>query len=169
VDEAHVEHTVSLVKHQDLDMTEVDGALPNVVEQAAWRGHHDLDAVAKGADLAIHADAAEDGRRADGSMDAVRAHRLLHLQRQLTSRHHDEGANPARPGAATGVERLEHGEDEGRGLAGPGLGSSKQIVTLEDHRNGLGLDRRWLGVALIGYSTKGFWAQPKSSEGQSVS
>ena len=43
-DEAHVEHPVGLVQHQDLDVRQVDGALLVMVEQPARRGDQDVDA-----------------------------------------------------------------------------------------------------------------------------
>jgi hypothetical protein len=42
-DEAHVEHAVGFVQHQDLDAGEVDGLLGAVVEQAARGGDEDVD------------------------------------------------------------------------------------------------------------------------------
>ena len=46
-DEAHVEHAVGLVQHQDFDLTEVDRLLFDVVEQAARGGDDDFDATAQ--------------------------------------------------------------------------------------------------------------------------
>ena len=47
-DEAHVEHAIGLVEDEDLDRREVDGALAEVVEQAAGRGDDDIGAAAEG-------------------------------------------------------------------------------------------------------------------------
>ena len=44
VDEAHVEHAVGLVEHEDRDLVEPDMALVAEVEQAAGRGDQDVDA-----------------------------------------------------------------------------------------------------------------------------
>ena len=43
-DEAHVEHAVGFVEHEDLDARQVDVALLHVVEQASRRRHQDVDA-----------------------------------------------------------------------------------------------------------------------------
>ena len=59
VDEAHVEHAVGFVEHEDLDMREVERALAVVVEQAPGRGDEDVDAAPQLVDLRLHADAAE--------------------------------------------------------------------------------------------------------------
>ena len=58
-DEAHVEHPVRLVEHEDLDVAQVDGALALVVEQAAGRGDEDVDAALELRDLRVDADAAD--------------------------------------------------------------------------------------------------------------
>ena len=47
--EAHVEHAVGFVEHEDLDAREVDVALADVVEQAAGRGDEDIDAAREAA------------------------------------------------------------------------------------------------------------------------
>ena len=60
VDEAHVEHPVGFVEHQDLDLAQVDRPLLHVVEQPAGRGDEDVDAAAQRVDLRLHADAAVD-------------------------------------------------------------------------------------------------------------
>ena len=58
-DEAHVEHAVGFVEHEDLDVREVDGALAVMVEQAARRRDEDVDAALQLRDLRADADAAE--------------------------------------------------------------------------------------------------------------
>ena len=60
VDEAHVEHAVGLVEHEDGDLVEADVALIAKVEQAAGRGDQDVDARLEGLHLVMLADAAED-------------------------------------------------------------------------------------------------------------
>ena len=44
MDEAHVEHAVGLVEHEDLHLVEPDVALIHEVEQASRRGDQDIDA-----------------------------------------------------------------------------------------------------------------------------
>ena len=44
VDEAHVEHAVGFVEHEDFELRQVDGLLLHVVEQAAGRRDEDVDA-----------------------------------------------------------------------------------------------------------------------------
>ena len=166
MDEAHVQHAVGFVEHEDLDTAEVHGALPHMIEQPARCGHHDVDAVAQGAHLPIHADAAVDGGRTAGLVGAIRADALLDLERQLPGGHHDQRADHAGPGGTAGVQSLQHGQDEGGGLAGARLGTSEQIAPFEDEGDGLDLDGRGLAVALVGHGTEGLGRQPKGIEGQ---
>ena len=86
VDEAHVEHAVGFVQHQDLDLAQVDGLLLHVVEQAAGRGDDDVDAAAQRVDLRLHADAAVDDGGLQLQVLAVGADALLDLQRELARR-----------------------------------------------------------------------------------
>ena len=62
VDEAHVQHAVGFVQHQQLDGGQVEKALLLQVEQAAGGGHQDVDATFHGVDLRVHAHTAEDHR-----------------------------------------------------------------------------------------------------------
>ena len=93
MDEAHVEHPIGFIEHEDLDLAQVDGALADVVEQAARRRDHDLGAAPQAAHLAVEANAAVDGGRADGALGAVGSDALLDLQRELAGRGQDEHAD----------------------------------------------------------------------------
>ncbi len=167
-DEAHVEHPVGLVEDEDLDRRQVDGPLADVVEQAAGGGHDDIRRAAQGADLAVDADATVDGRRADAPVAAVDAHALLDLERELAGRGEDQRADGPAAGARVAVRRakvLEHGQHEGRRLAGAGLGAGHQVAAGEDERDRLGLDGGGLGVALVRDGAEEFGLQPEGIEG----
>ena len=45
MDEAHVEHAVGLVEHEELDLAELQPVALDEIEQAAGRRHHDFDAL----------------------------------------------------------------------------------------------------------------------------
>jgi hypothetical protein len=98
VDEAHVQHAVGFVQHEDLDVTQVDGLLLHVIEQPARRGDDDVHAVAQVLDLRVDVDAAEHGDRAQRLVLAVGAHAFLHLRRGLAGRHQDQAAYRPAPG-----------------------------------------------------------------------
>jgi hypothetical protein len=62
------------------------------------------------------------------------------------------------------VETLEHRQDEGGGLAGPGLGAGEDITPGENERDGLRLDRGRFRVALVGHGAKELGRQPETIE-----
>jgi hypothetical protein len=94
-DEAHVEHAVGFVQHQDFDAGQVHRLLADVVEQAAGGGHQDVDLAAQGGVLRIDVDAAEHDHRLHRHVLAVGAHRLFDLRREFARRHQDQATRPA--------------------------------------------------------------------------
>ena len=63
VDEAHVEHAVGFVEHEEFDVAEAKRVALHEVEQPARRGDEDVDAVEQRAHLAAHRHAADRQRR----------------------------------------------------------------------------------------------------------
>ena len=106
VDEAHVEHAVGFVEHEDLDAIEADGAALHEVEQASGRRHQDVDAAGERADLAVDRDAA-DGERHAADADSGRRSGSC---RRSAPRARGSGSAPARgrcalPAAGGSAER----------------------------------------------------------------
>jgi hypothetical protein len=62
------------------------------------------------------------------------------------------------------MEQLDDRQDEGRGLAGARLGAREEVASGKHVRDGLGLDRRRLGVALGRDGTKELGRQPEGFE-----
>ncbi len=176
-DEAHVQHAVRLVQDEDLDPGQVDRALAEVVQQAAGRRDHDLRPGAQRTDLRVEPDAAVDRRRADRARGAVGPDALLHLERELTGRGQDEGADRRSgrvaaiggpglgPGRSASMQELQHRQHEGSRLARPGLGPGEDVAALQDQRDRLPLDGGGFRVALVGDSTEKLGRQPKGIEG----
>ena len=86
MDEAHVEHPVGLVEDEDLNLAQVDGLLPDVIEQPSRRCDQDVNASAQRIDLRVDADAAVDGDRLELNVLAVGADALLDLRAELAGR-----------------------------------------------------------------------------------
>ena len=61
-DEAHVQHAVGFVQHEDLDGIQADIALADQVIEAAGRGNHDIHPALQLRGLGLLADAAENHR-----------------------------------------------------------------------------------------------------------
>ena len=89
--EAHVEHLVGLVEHDDADAVEPQRAAIDVVDRPARRGDDDVDAVAQGAELAADRLAAVDRQDPHAELAPVAVHRLGHLHGELAGRHQHEG------------------------------------------------------------------------------
>ena len=137
--EAHLQHLVRLVQHEVLELGEVEGALGQVVHDAAGGAHHDVHAAAEGGQLHTVSLTAVDGQHVHAlHAGGVGLERLADLQRELTGRGEDEGLRRL----LRDVEPLQHGQGEGGGLAGSGLRHADDIAAGEEGGNGRGLDGR---------------------------
>ena len=159
VDEAHVEHAVGFVEHQDLDLGQVEVAQARVVEQAARRGHEDVHAVAQLVDLGLHAHAAEHDHALElGQVLAVGLHAFFDLGGEFARGGQHEGADGRAAAlverALAGLEAVQHGQREASGLAGAGLRAGQQVAALQHGGNGLRLDRRRVFVALFAHGAQ---------------
>ena len=144
VDEAHVQHAVGFIEHQDLHLAQIQHALLRQIQQAAGGGHQNIHALLDLGDLRVHAHAAKDDGGAELQVFAVGLHRLFHLRCQLAggSEHQGSDADTAKLilCAAAHGEAVQKGQGESGSLAGAGLGAAQQVVPLEHQGNGLRLD-----------------------------
>ena len=143
MDEAHVEHAVGLVEHEDGNLVEPDVALVAEVEQASGRGDQDIDAGFQRLYLVMLVDAAEDDGGAQGQPASISGEPLGDLAGQLAGRRQDQRVRRAGR-ARQPLERkpLQNRQREGCRLAGSRLGDAEQVLALGEQRNGLRLDRR---------------------------
>ncbi|MNM92583.1 hypothetical protein D3C81_1049210 [compost metagenome] len=151
--EAHVEHAVGFVQHQDLDARQVDAATLQVVDQAARAGHQQVHAATQDVELVAHADAAVDAGAGDAQVLAVTTQAVMHLGSQFAGRCQDQRTRLARAVAHAlrrGAQVLQQRQAERGGLAGTGLSAGQQVVTCQGKRDGLLLDRGRVFVALLG-------------------
>ena len=126
---------------------ELDVAALDQVEQAAGRGDQDVDAARQGLDLAAVAQAADDHAEAQAEAAAVGVEAARDLDGELARRRQHQRARALGLGAlAEAGEVLQHGQREGGGLAGAGLGDAQHVAALQQRRDGARLDRRGLGV-----------------------
>ena len=149
VDEAHVEHAIGLVEHEDLDVREVERALAVVVEEPPRRGDEDVDAAAQLVDLRLHADAAEHHHAGELGVLAVGANAFLDLRRELARRREDEGADRQLPRAS---------RTAGLAMSRCSIGSTKPAVlpvpvwappmTSPPERTA-GIACAWIGVGVV--------------------
>jgi hypothetical protein len=158
VDEAHVQHAVGFVQHQDLYLAQIQRALAGVVQQAAGGGDQDVHAAAQFFNLRAHANAAEHHHRGEVGVFAIGANAFFDLRREFAGGGHDQGAHGV-DAAAVGQARLsrqalQQGQRESRGFAGAGLGAAEQVNALEHGGDRLGLDGRGGVIALLKHGFK---------------
>ncbi len=167
VNEAHVEHPVGLIEHQELDRADVDEPLADEIEQPAGRGHEHVHAVLHGAGLRLLADATVDHRRPQARVPAVGEKTLVDLGGEFAGGGEHEHAAPPGLGLPRRLpEAVDEGQGEGRRLAGAGLGAAEQVAAGEHVRDRLRLDRRGCGVALVGESPQESLRQAEVGEGR---
>ena len=175
--EAHVEHQVGLVQDEVRDLAETGVALFFQIEQAPWRGYEDVHPDGEGADLGMLAHSAQDDGVAQREVPPVGAEALPDLEGELARWRQNEGAqcgspavSAAAPSFAAGVfcvagavgeKMLQYGQGEGGGLPRAGLGDTEQILSGEELRDGLILDRGRVGVVLC---EKGTLKRPGHAE-----
>ena len=145
-DEAHVQHAVGFVDHQQFDAGEEEAAALGVVEQAARGGDEDVDAAGQLHVLVAERDAADQQRHIELLAGAVFVELFLHLRREFAGRLEDQRARHAGAGAAF-FEKGEHRQHEGCGLAGTGLGDAEHVLACQNVGNRLFLNGGGGGVA----------------------
>jgi len=135
--EAHVQHAVGLVEDEHLDLVEQDVLVLDEVDEAAGRGHQDVDALAQRLALGVEAHAAVDGLDAAAHHLRERGDDLAHLVGELTGGHEHQAGGPVGLGLA---HPLDDGQAEGEGLARPRLGLAAHVTAGEAVADGELLD-----------------------------
>ena len=133
-EEAHVEHPVGFVQHEDLEVPEVRIRAIHVVEEAAGGGHDDVGAAAKRVLLGAHADASVDGGGGDRGVHPESVQVLVDLRREFSRGGEDQRTGEALRLAA---EAMNDGEAERGALAAAGHGAGEQVAPLDTGRKGL--------------------------------
>jgi len=165
-DEAHVQHPVGLIQHENLDAAQVKCPLPDMIKQAARRGDQDIHTLPQRLSLRGDVDPAEDHRGGQRQVSAVNAHALLDLGGQFARRRQNQGAHePARRRrVCRRRQALQERQREGGRLAGARLRPRQHVAPLQDGWDGLGLNRRRRLVALVGEGAQEFGAQAERGE-----
>ncbi len=156
--EAHVQHAIGFVQHEDANAAQIQDALLGKIQQPAGCGDQQIAAAAQGIDLRVDADTAEHHDRAQTHVLPVVDRALGDLGSQLPGRSQNQRAWQAALGAA---ELLQDRQYESGGFAGAGLGLCEDVAALENGGNGTGLNRSRGCVALVGDSTQQLGNQPE--------
>ena len=137
--EAHVEHAVGFVDHQDLDAVQHQLATLDMVEQPARRGDQDVGATVDLDILVVERHAADQQRNGQAVVAAEPLEGFMDLRRQLPGGLEDQcprHAGPARPFSRSD----QHRQGEGGSFPRTGLGEAQDIPALQGWWNGFGLD-----------------------------
>ena len=146
VDEAHVEHTVSLVEHKEGDTAEVDVAKGDMADETSGRGNNDVGTALESAQLLRKTDAvvaAIDRHAADGDEVGEALHGLINLLGELAGGRHNDAVDGI-VGEASVAEAAEDRQQISRRLSRAGLGNADEVAPLEQRRDGLLLNGRTL-------------------------
>ncbi|CAB3722382.1 hypothetical protein LMG3441_03947 [Achromobacter kerstersii] len=162
-DEAHVQHAVGFVQHQDFHARQVNRLLAAVVQQTAGGGHQDVQRLAQRGDLGVDVDAAEHHHGRQRGVLAVGLHRFRHLRGQFTRRGQDQATGAAGLAAFRLLlrQQMQNGQREAGGFASAGLCGGQQVAAFQHLRNGLGLNGGGRGVAGFGNGAQQGISQPE--------
>jgi hypothetical protein len=161
--EAHVEHAIRFIEYQQLDGAEIDGSLPQVIEQAPRRCDDDINTFAYVRDLRVDTDTTVNYGGAKWQVPAVVTNTVANLGGKLSRRRKYEGTYPP-PVHGAVLQSLQQRQGKAGRLAGARLGACEDIVTVENEGYCLLLDRGRLPVTLFIDRTQQFGREAKLIE-----
>ena len=137
--EAHVQHAVRLVQHEERHAGQVHVSQAEVGDEASRRGDDHVRAQRQALLLLLEEDAvvaAVDGHARHGQEVGESLHLLVNLLGQLAGGGHDDAVDGVLGVSAFG-QFVEDGQHVGGGLAGARLCHGYQVAALEDDGDGL--------------------------------
>jgi hypothetical protein len=141
VDEAHVEHAIGFIEHQDLDPVEPQRVALHEVDEAPGRRDQHVDAVHEVTHLLAHRHAADGERGVQAEVSAIGVEAVENLAGEFARRaEHEHAARFSLERGSIGGEPMQDRKGEGGGFSGSGLGDAYDIASFEDEWNCLGLD-----------------------------
>ncbi len=141
MNEAHIEHAISFIKNQTLQLIKVQGPLLVEIKQPAGRGHQQIHSPTKAIDLWVGFHAAEHNIAAERQVNAVGPHILQNLGGEFPGGREDKGANLASTSPFAVPKSLQHRQRETSCFSRTGLRSCHHIPAINHCRNRLRLNR----------------------------
>ena len=160
-DEAHIEHAIGFIKHQDFHPVELHGVLLGQIHQPPRRSHQHISAATQTHHLGVDLHPAKHHIRAQIEVPRISRHVVGYLGRQLAGGREHQRPHHIAAGMGAMAQSLQHRQGEAGRLTGAGLGRSHHIAPLEHRRDALGLDRRGLAVALLQHRLHDRASQPQ--------
>jgi hypothetical protein len=142
--EAHVEHTVSLVEHQELNAREVHGITMNVIHETSRTSDDNAWISSQLCNLVSVRNATVNGHALNARSRRKRLDGVVYLLSELSGWSQDERA---RYSLLSSTKLLKEWKSEGGCLSGARLSERDQVVSLKCGRDRLALNRGWLLVA----------------------
>ena len=144
--EAHVEHAVRFVDHQQFASVKEDVAAIKQIHQPPGRGNQHVDAFFERLHLITHRNAADQQGHGELVVLAVFFEIFGNLRGQFARRLKNERARHPCAAAPMG-KNVDHRQDEAGRFARSGLRNTNQIAHHQHRRDGARLDRGRLGIA----------------------
>lgn len=151
VDESHIEHPISLIEDEYLDVRERNIPLIHKVEESSRSGDEDIDPLSEPLRLIPLLHPTKYHGLVESSVSSIRPETLLNLDREFASWRDDECLDFSFPFIRIffGIQELEDGDRKSRRFPGPGLGTSEEVPTRKDRRNSRRLDGRWSRISFV--------------------
>lgn len=152
MDESHIEHSISFIKHENLDMSEVDISLTDKVEKSPWSRDENIDSFRERICLFSLSDTTIDDSISDSAMSSVCSEALSNLDSEFSSRSKNECFDFSFfCWIFFRIEKLENRYRESSRFSSSGLSTAEKISSWEYDRNGLFLDGSRSGISLFLY------------------
>ena len=168
MDKAHVEHAVGFVENDDFNLREIDRSAFVVIEQTAGRGREHFHAAAQHFGLRLDVHAAVDDADAKRRFGRVFDKAFVDLHGELARGRKDEHAHRMAGGrhrrVGLGKDALQCGKTIARGLAGAGLRGPHDVLTGQNDRNRLHLNRRGRDIAHFLYGVEDMGVKGKAGK-----
>ena len=136
VNEAHIQHAIRFVQHEEFKRLQGHRFLVNQIEQAAGSCHQHIYTANQVTLLAYIAHATENAGGRDSRKLGVLLKTVFYLNGKLTSREENQRAASLGRTELSGIQQqLQNRESKGRRLARTRLGDTQQVTPLQQTRD----------------------------------
>jgi hypothetical protein len=90
MDESHIEHSISFIEHENLDMSKVDISLTDKIEKSSWSGDENIDSFRECICLFALSDTTINDSISDSTVPSVCSEALPNLDSEFSSRSKNE-------------------------------------------------------------------------------
>src|SRR3990167_9841566 len=146
---AHVKHVVCLIENQNFQPGQVDGRLPDMVEQTTWTGNNNLRTLPQFLNLRVNVYPAVNGNAPKAGLASEGLNGLMYLLRQFTRGGDDERPHIAAPALH---QTVQYRQGKCGGLSCASLSKAHDVPPLHYSRYRLRLYGSRRNISCRGYS-----------------